>query len=161
MIRGSALIGLGSPYGDDQLGWIAVDRLRPRLPEGVVAVKAAGGLDVLEFLTGQDEVVIMDSSTPAGRPGTIRWFAWPCGDLAERVSWSTHGPGLVEALRLAGTLGLLPRRVSIATVEAETQTREIAPDTPLGATAARGLEGLLESILDHFGTSTKVGGLAE
>jgi hydrogenase maturation protease len=157
MNRGPALIGLGSPHGDDQLGWIAVDRLRPLLPEGVEAVKAAGGLDVLGLLTGREDVVIMDSSTPAGRPGTLRWFAWPCSDLAERAPWSTHGPGLVEALRLAEVLGLLPIRVSIATVEAE--TREGPPGTPLSAAAARGLDGLVEGILGHLGTITGAGGV--
>jgi hydrogenase maturation protease len=150
MIGRPALIGLGSPYGDDQLGWIAVDRLGPRLPSGVFAVKAASGFDLLEALAGQVDVVIVDAAAPAGRPGTIRSFAWPFGELAERAPWSTHGPGLVEALRLAEALGLLPRRVSVATVEVEAQTRETAPGLPLSPAAERGLDLLVESILEHF-----------
>ena len=33
----SLIVGLGSPHGDDQLGWVAIDRLRPRLPAGISA----------------------------------------------------------------------------------------------------------------------------
>ena len=39
----SLIVGLGSPHGDDQLGWVAVDRLRPRLPAGISAHKVRGG----------------------------------------------------------------------------------------------------------------------
>ena len=31
----SLIVGLGSPHGDDQLGWITIDRLRPLLPAGI------------------------------------------------------------------------------------------------------------------------------
>ena len=30
----SLIVGLGSPHGDDQLGWVAIDLLQPRLPAG-------------------------------------------------------------------------------------------------------------------------------
>ena len=33
----SLIVGLGSPHGDDRLGWVAVDRLRLRLPAGISA----------------------------------------------------------------------------------------------------------------------------
>ena len=141
-----AIVGLGSPHGDDQLGWIAVDRLRMRLPEGVSAVKAASGVELLGFLVGQEDILIVDAAAPAGRPGSIRFFVWPCADLAAHSPWSTHGLGLVEALQLAETLGRIPGRVMIATVEAQ----RTAPGSTLTPAAARGLDDLVESILQRF-----------
>ena len=95
----SVIVGLGSPHGDDQLGWVAIDRLRPRLPAGIAAHKVRGGIELLECLEGQDAAVVIDAAAPAGRPGTIRSFAWPSPELAGCAPWSTHGLGLVEALR--------------------------------------------------------------
>jgi hydrogenase maturation protease len=143
------IIGLGSSHGDDQVGWMAVDRLRPRLPAGVAAVKATGGLALLESLAGQDEVIIVDAAAPGGRPGAITWLEWPCPELVERRPWSTHGPGLVEALHLAETLGSIPRRVTIATVEAA----GIVPGTPLGPAAETGLDRLVEAVLGYLATA--------
>src|SRR5262249_29959088 len=84
------VIGLGSPHGDDQLGWVAVDRLRALLPAATPVVKATGGLALLETLAGQEEVLIIDAAAPAGCPGAIRWLEWPCADLIGLRPLSTH-----------------------------------------------------------------------
>jgi hydrogenase maturation protease len=139
----SVIVGLGSPHGDDQLGWFAVDRLRARLPEGVAADKVRDGLELLERLGGQDSAVIIDAAAPAGQPGTIRSFVWPSPELAQCAPWSTHGLGLVDALRLAETLGRLPRRVSIYTIEA----RDTSPLAPLGEDVPQRLDAVVEAVL--------------
>jgi hydrogenase maturation protease len=138
-----AIVGLGSPHGDDQLGWIAVDRLRMRLPARVCAVKAASGVELLEFLVGQQSVLIVDAAAPDRSPGTIRSFGWPCTELAPHLAWSTHGLGVVEALQLAQALGRIPSQVVIATVEAQST----APGSALSCAVARGLDDLVESIV--------------
>jgi hydrogenase maturation protease len=137
------IVGLGSPHGDDRLGWIAVDRLRKRLPDGISAHQVQGGLELLECLDGQDAAVVIDAAAPAGRPGTVRSFAWPCTELALSSPMSSHGLGLVEALHLAEALGRLPRRVRIYTIEA----RDISPCGPLSAEVALQLEIVVESVL--------------
>ena len=101
----SLIVGLGSPHGDDQLGWVAIDRLRPRLPAGISAQKVRGGLELIECLEGHDAAVVIDAASPAGRPGTIRSFTWPCPELAHCALLSSHGLGLVEAIQLAEALG--------------------------------------------------------
>jgi hydrogenase maturation protease len=139
----SLIVGLGSPHGDDQLGWVVVDRLRPRLPAGIAVDKVHGGLELLECLGGHDAAVVIDAAAPAGRPGTIRSFTWPSPDLAHCAPWSTHGLGLVQALHLAETLGRLPGRVSIYTIEA----RDISPGAPLSGIVARRLDAVAEAVL--------------
>jgi hydrogenase maturation protease len=139
----SLIVGLGSPHGDDQLGWVAIDRLRPRLPAGITADKVTGGLELLQCLGGHDAAIVIDAAAPAGLPGTIRSFAWPSPELARCAPGSTHGLGLVQALQLAETLGRLPGRVSIYTVEAF----DISPCAPLSRNVAARLDAVVEAVL--------------
>jgi hydrogenase maturation protease len=142
--RALLVVGLGSPHGDDRLGWAVVDHLRSRLPAGVSACKVRGGLDLLERLGGLDQVVVVDASVPAGRPGTIRAFEWPCRALAEGGSLSTHGMGLVAALQMAEALGRLPRRVRIIAVEAQ----DTSPAAGLSAAVARQIDAVATVVLE-------------
>jgi hydrogenase maturation protease len=142
----SLIVGLGSPHGDDQLGWVAVDRLRPRLPAGIISAKVPGGLELLEALEGHETVIVIDAVAPAGRPGTIRSFAWPSAELGHNTPRSTHGLGLVQALHLAETLGCLPGFVRIYTLEA----RDITPVAQLSEDVAQRLDAVVEAVLDDL-----------
>ena len=139
----SVIIGLGSPHGDDQLGWIAIDRLRPLLPAGVVGHKTEAPIDVLDYFSGHDRGVIIDATAPNGHAGSHRSFLWPCPELLTGSAWSTHGVGLVEVLRLAAALGRLPRRVRIETIEAGQTT----PGEALSDDVSRGIDSLVEAVL--------------
>jgi hydrogenase maturation protease len=139
----SLILGLGSPHGDDQLGWVAIDLLWPRLPSGTSAHKIRGGVELIECLGGHEAAVVIDAASPAGRPGSIRFFTWPCPELGHRILLSSHGLGLVEAIQLAEALGRLPHHVRIYTIEAE----HISPGAPLGQDVARQLDVLVECVL--------------
>jgi hydrogenase maturation protease len=140
-LRNAAIIGLGSPNGDDQLGWAAVARLARA---GVAdALRARDGIELLMALEGREEVIVIDASAPSGSPGRVRRIAWPSRGLAGEPAVSTHGLGLVAALRMAEALGRLPSRVTIYTVEAAAST----PGAPLSAAAERGLVRLVATIL--------------
>jgi hydrogenase maturation protease len=139
----SVVVGIGSPHGDDQLGWVAIDRLSAGLPEGVIARKARDGIELLEHLDGHDRAILIDAAAPAGRPGTVRSFVWPAVELAEYAPFCTHGLGLVDALRLAETLGRLPPRVTIHTVEAA----DTLPNAPLGECAAQAVDEVVAAVL--------------
>jgi hydrogenase maturation protease len=139
----TALIaGLGSPHGDDQLGWAAIDRIRPDLPSGISVHKLSSPLDLLDRIAGCDRLMVIDASAPTGHPGAVRRFTWPSPALAESAFISTHGVGLVAALRLAERLGDLPQRVTIIAIEAGV----IGPAFPLTAAARHGLEVAAELI---------------
>jgi hydrogenase maturation protease len=140
------ILGLGSPHGDDQLGWVAIDRLRPRLPAGIIAHKVRDASDLLEYLDRQETAIVIDAVAPAGQPGTIRSFEWPCAELADCVPLSTHGLGLVDALHLAKTLGRLPRRVTIHTIE----VTACSPGAALSAETSHRLDTVVDSILRVF-----------
>jgi hydrogenase maturation protease len=142
------IAGLGSPHGDDQLGWAAVERIRLMLGESIATHKVGGGAGLIDLFEESDDVIIIDAAAPAGCPGRLTRFEWPCDAVHEADLVSTHGLDLVAALRLAERLGVLPRRVRIFAIEAF----EVAPGHPLSPAAERGLEEAVAEILREIGT---------
>ena len=140
----SLVVGLGSPHGDDQLGWVAVDRLRARLPAGIAADKVNGGVELLG-VSGWARRGGRHRRRGAGGPARND----PIVHLALSQSWltahrwSTHGLGLVEALQLGETLGGLPALVSIYTIEAH----DLSPCAELSGIVAARLDAVVESVL--------------
>lgn len=116
------VLGLGSPLlGDDAVGLRVASLLRERLAgrAGVdVLEEEAGGLRLMERLTGYDRAVIVDACVTGGSPGTIRRLdAGP--DLTQRTAVA-HGIDLPGALALGRSLGLpMPRVVRVVAIEAE------------------------------------------
>lgn len=110
------IIGYGNvERGDDGVGIIAAERLRDR---GFDSVTCTGdGLELLDAWRGHDEVIIIDTVVTGAPAGTLcRWD--DCQSLPASVATtSTHGLGLAQAIDLAGTLDLLPARVSVWGVE--------------------------------------------
>lgn len=112
------VVGLGSPHGDDQAGWVAADALEARLQPPWAVRKISSAFDLLSLLEGQDELILIDAAAPRDQPGQIRAFEWPCGQFATGAAASSHGVGLASALHLAEVLGCLPGSVRVFTVEA-------------------------------------------
>lgn len=112
------IIGYGNlDRGDDGAGIIAAERLRDL---GFDSVTCTGdGLDLLEAWRGHDHVIIIDAVVTGAPPGTLhRWH--DCQSLPGSASpASTHGLGLAQAIDLAGTLDLLPARVSLWGIEGQ------------------------------------------
>jgi hydrogenase maturation protease len=137
------IAGLGSPHGDDQLGWMAIDRLQGRLPPEATARKLRGGIDLLDLLDGQDAVIVIDASAPAGQSGAIRSFEWPGPEVSPHTAAGTHGLGLIDAFQLAASLGRLPRRAVIFTIEA----RAVAPHSSVSPELLSRLDALVEAVI--------------
>jgi len=122
------IVGLGSPHGDDQAGWLVADQLVAHqhaahqhaavLDPGDVAVrKAATPVDLIGWLDGIDHLLVCDACRGLGRVGAVRSWTWPASEL-EGANWSgTHDFALPAALQLAQRIGQLPPRVEIWSVE--------------------------------------------
>ena len=128
------LVGVGSPHGDDAVGWEVVRCLRKRsggLP-GVEFFEVDGGQCLLDLLDGRGTLILIDALAGGGPPGTIRRFDWPDSGLDVMAPGSTHALRPAEALQLAAALGLLPPRVVIYGLEMAGQK----PGDSLSAIAA-------------------------
>jgi hydrogenase maturation protease len=112
------ILGIGSPSGDDQAGWLTVDALQAggALPGVQVEKLDRPGATLISLFEDAAWVILVDAMQGAGEPGRIRRFDqqdWPaCGE-----GLSSHGFGVLGALSLARELGSLPPRLDLYGIE--------------------------------------------
>jgi len=137
------VIGIGAPWGDDQLGWRAAEALRMRYAPHRVEVLTIDrpGPALIEYLSGAECVLLLDavwSGSPAGQ--------LHCLDAAALVALArpqalSHALGVAEAVALAASLGTLPRELYLLGVELEQATA----GAPLSAAVTAALPTLVEA----------------
>lgn len=117
------ILGIGSPSGDDQVGWLAVDALLARgagRSDGVAIDKLdRPGATLVALLQNVERAILIDAMQCGGEPGAIRRFDqqdWP----GYRQGLSSHGLGVLDALLLARELGSLPPRLDLYGIEIAT-----------------------------------------
>ncbi|MEW6314676.1 MAG: hydrogenase maturation protease [Pseudomonadota bacterium] len=115
------LFGVGSPFGDDQIGWLVV---RTAVECGYVERFALSriealdrpGINLLERFAGLDMAVVVDAMQSGMNAGTIRRFEQ--NELGKDCRMlSGHGLGLAETLALGRSLDLLPGHVIVYGIE--------------------------------------------
>jgi hydrogenase maturation protease len=111
------VLGIGSPSGDDQAGWLTVDILLAAGLDEIDVVKLdRPGANLIPLLENAHRVILIDAMQGHGPAGEIQRFDqkdWPnyCHGL------SSHGFGVVDALMLARELGGLPPRLDLYGIE--------------------------------------------
>lgn len=114
------ILGIGSPSGDDQAGWLAVDALlacgMPAKGEILIKKLDRPGAGLIDQLDDAAWVILIDAMQSDSQPGRIRHF--------DRKDWptyghglSSHGFGVLGALALARELGSLPCRLDLYGIE--------------------------------------------
>lgn len=115
-------VGLGSPFGDDRVGWLAVEALgRPpwseRLPAGVSLLTLdRPGVALVQAFLGAQAVVLVDGIQSGAEPGSLHRLAgyqW----VPAAPSLSSHDLGVAAAIRLAQALGQLPDHLVLLGME--------------------------------------------
>jgi hydrogenase maturation protease len=117
----TAIIGIGSPFGDDQAGWLAIDNLqeepwvKAQVAAGILTLQKRDrpGMSLLEHLHSYDHVILIDAVISARHaPGML--FKLQSEELVLlEFPTSSHGFGIAEVLALGETLGLLPKQLDI------------------------------------------------
>lgn len=119
------VIGVGSPFGDDRLGWAAAESLQHssllrELEAGRVAISTLdrpGALLPMHWRNA-DIVILLDAVRSGAAPGTRHRL--DMGDLAGvGAPCSSHGFGMVSAIELARVLGDMPARLLLRGIEAD------------------------------------------
>jgi hydrogenase maturation protease len=113
------VLGVGSPFGADTLGWQVVERLeaevrrRDRL-RGTVELKREDrpGLRLLDLMRPYDHVILIDGVVSDAAPGTL-FHLQRDALLHFRAPPSTHAAGIPEALALGAILDELPARIEL------------------------------------------------
>jgi hydrogenase maturation protease len=111
------IICIGSPHGDDRVGWQLAARLaeRPELPAEVFSV-AQPSL-IWQYLPNCSQLIVVDALVAGEIPGTVVRWQWPEPRIIMPRQLSTHGMGLGAVLELAQQLGRLPPTVILFGLE--------------------------------------------
>lgn len=120
------IIGVGSPAGDDQVGWLAVEAVKQsavlrRVPVGLVCLMSLDrpGATLVEHLAGAEMALLIDAMQSGAPAGTVRRTELPGSLSGEGALLSSHGFGVAHAVALAKVLGELPSRLVVYGVEAQ------------------------------------------
>ncbi|QBQ55485.1 hydrogenase maturation protease [Nitrosococcus wardiae] len=134
------ICGVGSPFGDDQIGWQAVEALKRSkvlevLPAGTAMTYLCDrpGPRLLEILKGAELGIIIDAMVSGATPGTLKCVQFDSLSMLESP-YSTHGFDLASTLALGAALGELPHQLFIYGIEIEPPTvslQNIAPNPTL------------------------------
>lgn len=133
------VFGVGNPLrGDDGAGPAVARQLR-ELPLQDVEIIECGGeaTTLVAQMVGAACVFMIDACVSGAPPGTVRRFDVSAAPLPDKVALglSTHGFGLATAVELARSLGQLPQRCIIYTIEGAS----FATGAPLSPQVAAGV----------------------
>lgn len=115
------VIGVGSPFGSDGLGWEVVKILQEdsglsQKPGLKLRCLDRPGIQLLEVMQSSDNVILVDAVSIGQLPGSLVRLGLE--DIrAENSAMSTHNIGLAEALQLGRTLQRLPRQILLLGLE--------------------------------------------
>lgn len=119
------IIGIGSPFGDDRIGWDAIVALETsgileRFPAGAVAAcccdRPGGGL--LMLFDGVELAIVIDAMRSGAALGTVRKFS--ANELEPEQDFvSSHGVSVAETVALGRVLDLLPATLLLYGIEVQ------------------------------------------
>lgn len=161
------IVGLGSPHGDDQVGWRVAETLRPRIaPNPAVAVRtAAVPLDLLDWMNGVAHLHVCDACCSGEPAGTLHRLTlrtgngdceqlWNSSSVARLRCGGSHDFGLPAVLELAERLGRLPQRVVVHAVSG----CRFTPGADMIAEVAGAVPDLVNLILEEVSDARNLTG---
>jgi hydrogenase maturation protease len=153
------VIGVGNPHHhDEQAGLYAARRLREKaivpMSDGkMLAVREVGGdvFDLIDSWHDAEMVLVIDAVTDGHEAGTVHYFevckgkGCPEQIPADLLLTSSHGLSLDDIVSLALSLGKLPPRLAIYSIEVE----HIEPGEGLSLPVLAAAERVVSEILDR------------
>ena len=146
MSTSRCVIGVGSPHGDDQVGWLIADKLALRELHQIRIDKVVSPLEILDRIDDLSWLGICDACHGAGQAGTWNRWTWPDVDIIQQEFAGSHGISLTAVLDLAARLGRLPPTVVIWGVEVE----DCQPASLMSSTALAAVELVADAIMHEL-----------
>ncbi|AJI56143.1 hydrogenase maturation protease family protein [Francisella philomiragia] len=152
MKQKTLILGIGSPFADDQFGWFVADKLAEVVREKNIqniTVESADrpGLNLLTFLdNGYDKIILIDAVYAKVTPGTEFYFK--AKDILSFGGFlSSHSVGVAPSLALADAIGMDISNIEFYGVEGQRifEKDEILSDIVKGA-----IESMSKKIVNNL-----------
>jgi hydrogenase maturation protease len=139
------VVGLGSPHGDDQIGWRVAEEIGARLEEDVEVRCLTVPIDLTHALDGFQTAILVDACRRRGDgPRIVRW-QWPSPEIALIRASGTHAFGLPDTLAMMERLGCLSCEVIVWGIAGE----GFAPGAELSEALRQAIPEFAEQIIDR------------
>lgn len=120
------VLGIGSPFGEDQVGWRVAEALKTYLSiyaniyqHVIIESHDRPGVSLIELMSGANTVFIIDAVKSNSQAGTIHRFE-NTEIFESDNSFSTHDLGVFQALQLGSALHALPENIIVYGIEIDT-----------------------------------------
>jgi hydrogenase maturation protease len=117
------VLGVGSPFGDDRIGWEVVAALRDsglldRFPPDWVSAAEYDrpGSGLIALIEGAHAVILVDATDGGAPPGSVQTVCGEAIAVGQAIT-SSHGFGIAESIALARVLGMLPPVLTLYGIE--------------------------------------------
>ncbi|KFJ42944.1 hydrogenase maturation protease [Francisella philomiragia] len=152
MKQKTLILGIGSPFADDQFGWFVADKLAEIVREKNIqniTVESADrpGLNLLTFLdSGYDKIILIDAVYAKVTPGTEFYFK--AKDILSFGGFlSSHSVGVAPSLALANAIGMDINNVEFYGVEGQ---RIFEKDEILSDVVRDSIESMSKKIVNNL-----------
>ncbi|WP_150467287.1 hydrogenase maturation protease [Francisella sp. SYW-9] len=153
MKQKTLILGIGSPFADDQFGWFVADKLVEIMKEKNiqnVTVESADrpGLNLLTYLDRDyDKVILIDAVYAKVEPGTEFYFKTK--DILSFSGFlSSHSVGVAPSLALADAIGIDISNVEFYGVEGQ---RIFEKDEIVSNVVSNKIDLMVENIIKKLG----------
>ena len=152
------VIGIGSPYADDTVGWRAIEKLKQQhslgtlLPARVDLIEAdRPGINLIQMFQGADFVILIDAILDkSNRNIVIRVSNNQL--ISTQHAVSSHSMGVANAIALADKLNILPEKLLIIGLGIDRGGEESVTDRSIDVLA----DAVTRELLDYLQGATSV-----
>ena len=144
------IVGVGSDFGDDQLGLLVARALADKLPNCRV-IEVRSPLELYNFVTDIEQLHIVDACRGNGPSGKLFCQDWQSAQFQSVLFSGTHDFDLVTTLKLVDELVGLPPFVKIWGIDVANE-ENACPEmmhAPLSTEVAASANTLMALIVDE------------
>ncbi|MCW8408139.1 hydrogenase maturation protease [Legionella sp. PATHC035] len=147
------VLGIGSPFGDDQVGWKVANALHQSLSKNphlapflLIESHDRPGVRLIELMSGFNTVFIIDAVKSGSAIGTIHRFENE-SILDSESRFSTHGISILQTLHLARALNELPANLLFYGIEIDAITLDDTLSPPMERAIAEVTRRLINDLV--------------
>jgi hydrogenase maturation protease len=151
MSNPTLVIGIGSPHGEDQIGWKVIQSLQDRvpLPCPVDVGTVSQPWNLLDYFQSQQLAVLVDACVTGSTPGTVTVLETQDLTTNRFQRSSSHGSTVVEALELATILGIRPKHIKILAIEISAWSPDALVSAPVQQAIPLAVDRIIEIVSLH------------